>query len=132
MLDSGVVGECNVRDRDGGLLRPRGRFLCLTVILKRRCYNEVWKKRLLDPHLVGETLTSFIPVCADDAFAWVSALTSSCHAAAADLFEGIWTRFTINQTDENWRSCYGLEPCRCVARQAEIRIGLPGQSPWRL
>ena len=91
---------CNVRDRDGGLPRPRGRFLCLTVILKRKCYNEVRKKRLLDPHLVGETSSTCIPVYADDALAWVTALSGSCRAAAADFTEGRWTRFTIHLADE--------------------------------
>ena len=77
MSDSGVVGECNVRDRDGGLPRPRGRFLCLTVILKRKCYNEVRKKRLLDPHLVGETSSTCIPLYTDDALARVTAVSGA-------------------------------------------------------
>ncbi|MDA8584069.1 hypothetical protein N9L68_07530 [bacterium] len=124
MLDSGVVGECHVRDRDGGLPRPRGRSLCLTVIFKRRCYNEVWKKRLLDPRFVGETLSSCMPVYADDAFAWVTAITSSCHAAAAELFEGRWTRFTIHLTDEKLE-----ELIRAGTLQM---LGTPGRDPYRV
>ena len=124
MWDSCVVGECNVRDRDGGLPRPRGRFLCLTVILKRKCYNEVRKKRLLDPHLVGETSSTCIPVYADDALAWVTALSGSCRAAAADFTEGRWTRFTIHLADEKLE-----ELLRIGTLQGP---GTPGRGPYRV
>ena len=124
MLDDGVVDECNVRDRDGGLPRPRGRFLCLTVILKRKCYNDVREKLLLAPHLVGETSSSFIPLYADDAFAWVTALSSSCHAAAADSTEGRWTRFTIHLMDEK------LEE---LLRAGTLQMpDTPGRGPYRV
>ena len=124
MSDSCVVGECNVRDRDGGLPRTRGRFLCLTVILKRMCYNEVRKKRLLDPHLVGETSSTCIPVYADDALAWVTALSGSCRAAAADFTEGRWTRFTIHLADEKLE-----ELLRIGTLQGP---GTPGRGPYRV
>ena len=124
MSDSCVVGECNVRDRDGGLPRPRGRFLCLTVILKRMCYNEVRKKRLLDPHLVGETSSTCIPVYADDALAWVTALSGSCRAAAPDFTEGRWTRFTIHLADEKLE-----ELLRIGTLQGP---GTPGRGPYRV
>ena len=124
MSDSGVMGECNVRDRDGGLPRPRGRFLCLTVILKRDEYNLMKRMGFLGPDLLGEMSSSCIPMHADDAIAWVTALSSSRHLAAVDFSEGRWTRFTIRLTDEQ------LEDL--LRTGALCRPGAPGRDPYRV
>ena len=124
MSDSGVVGECNVRDRDGGLPRPRGRFLCLTVILKRDEYNLMKRMGFLGPDLLGEMSSSCIPMHADDAIAWVTALSSSRHLAAVDFSVGRWTRFTIRLTDEQ------LEDL--LRTGALCRPGAPGRDPYRV
>ena len=65
----------SVRDDDGGLPRPRGLFLYLTVVLKHEEYLKMRQSRLFDPSLVGATGTGLLQLYADDNFAWVVALT---------------------------------------------------------
>ena len=62
--------------------------------------------------------------CCHDAFAWVTALSSSCHAAAADSTEGRWIRFTIHLTDEK------LEE---LLRAGTLQMpDTPGRGPYRV